>query len=65
MSSLPITSAFNDGYIAGLYKSFLRDPASFDSSWRQYFSVAQSIAGAGAGASAFRVSACGAAPAAP
>ena len=52
MSSLPITSAFNDGYIAGLYESFLRDPASVDSSWRQYFSLAQSIAGVGAGASA-------------
>src|SRR6185503_8468706 len=52
MSSLPITSAFNDGYIAGLYESFLRDPASVDSSWRQYFSLAQSIAGTGAGAPA-------------
>ena len=51
MSSLPITSAFNDGYIAGLYESFLRDPASVDSSWRQFFSVAQSIAGAGSAAS--------------
>jgi len=52
MSSLPITSAFNDGYIAGLYESFLRDPASVDSSWRQFFSVAQSLAGAGASAPA-------------
>jgi 2-oxoglutarate dehydrogenase E1 component len=52
MSSLPITSAFNDGYIAGLYESFLRDPTSVDSSWRQFFSVAQSLAGAGAGAPA-------------
>ena len=50
MSSLPITSAFNDGYIAGLYESFLRDPASVDSSWRQFFSVAQSLAGAGSAA---------------
>jgi len=47
MSSLPITSAFNDGYIAGLYESFLRDPSSVDSSWRQFFEVARSIAGAG------------------
>jgi len=46
MSSLPITSAFNDGYIAGLYESYLRDPASVDSSWRQFFAVAQRIAGA-------------------
>jgi len=45
MSSLPITSAFNDGYIAGLYESFLRDAASVDSSWRQFFTFAQSIAG--------------------
>ncbi|MGH7648338.1 MAG: 2-oxoglutarate dehydrogenase E1 subunit family protein, partial [Gemmatimonadaceae bacterium] len=50
MSSLPITSAFNDGYIAGLYESFLRDPNSVDSSWRQFFTVAQRIAGAGSSA---------------
>jgi 2-oxoglutarate dehydrogenase E1 component len=52
MSSLPITSAFNDGYIAGLYESFLQDPNSVDSSWRQFFTVAQRIAGTGPSAPA-------------
>jgi 2-oxoglutarate dehydrogenase E1 component len=45
MSSLPITSVFNDGYIAEMYESFQRDPASVDESWRQYFRMAGSVAG--------------------
>ena len=45
MSTLPIISAFNDGYVAELYESFLRDPASVDDSWRQFFSFARSLAG--------------------
>src|SRR5437867_4510625 len=44
--SLPITSAFNDGYIAELYQQFRRDPASVDESWRQYFRFAEQLAGA-------------------
>ena len=45
MSSLPITSVFNDGYIAEAYESFRRDPASVDESWRQFFRFAERIAG--------------------
>ena len=41
----PIISAFNDGYVAGLYESFLRDPASVDESWRQFFQFARSLSG--------------------
>src|SRR4051812_35515031 len=52
MSGLPVTSVFNDGYIAEVYESYRRDPASVDESWRQYFRVAEQLAG-------------GAAPAAP
>ncbi|MGH7623922.1 MAG: 2-oxoglutarate dehydrogenase E1 subunit family protein, partial [Gemmatimonadaceae bacterium] len=43
--STPIISAFNDGYVAGLYESFLRDPASVDESWRQFFQFAHSLSG--------------------
>ena len=45
MSNLPITSAFNDGYIAEMYESFLRDPASVDESWRQFFRIAAELGG--------------------
>ncbi len=45
MSSEPITSVFNDGYIAEAYESFRRDPASVDESWRQFFRFAESLAG--------------------
>jgi 2-oxoglutarate dehydrogenase E1 component len=48
MSSLPITSVFNDGYIAEVYESYRRDPASVDESWRQFFRVAESIGSGGA-----------------
>src|SRR5690242_18985024 len=48
MNALPITSAFNDGYIAQMYESFRRDPNSVEESWRQFFRFAQSLAGAGA-----------------
>src|SRR2546430_13639393 len=46
MSSLPITSAFNDGYIAEAYEAYRRDPASVDESWRQFFRFAESLSGA-------------------
>src|SRR5512133_569876 len=45
MSSLPLTGVFNDGYIAQAYESYQRDPASVDESWRQFFRVAEQLAG--------------------
>jgi 2-oxoglutarate dehydrogenase E1 component len=45
MESGPITSVFNDGYIAEVYDSFKRDPSSVDESWRQFFRFAGSLAG--------------------
>ena len=45
MSALPITSVFNDGYIAEAYEAFQRDPASVDESWRQFFRVVEQLAG--------------------
>ncbi|HWZ58517.1 MAG TPA: 2-oxoglutarate dehydrogenase E1 component [Gemmatimonadaceae bacterium] len=50
MQSPPITSsAFNDGYIAGIYEAYRRDPASVDESWRQYFALAERLVGAAPG----------------
>jgi 2-oxoglutarate dehydrogenase E1 component len=46
MTSLPITSAFNDGYVAEVYESYRRNPASVDESWRQFFRFAESLGGA-------------------
>ncbi len=46
MSSEPITSVFNDGYIAEAYESFRRDPSSVEESWRQFFRFAESLSGA-------------------
>lgn len=43
MSSNPITSVFNDGYIAEMYESYRRDRASVDESWRQYFLFAETL----------------------
>jgi 2-oxoglutarate dehydrogenase E1 component len=45
MPSSPISSAFNDGYIAGVYEAYRRDPASVDESWRQYFALAERLFG--------------------
>src|SRR5665647_537567 len=45
MSSEPITSVFNDGYIAEAYESFRRDPSSVEESWRQFFRFAESLSG--------------------
>ncbi len=50
--SLPVTSVFNDGYIAELYEQYLRDPSSVDESWRQYFKFAAQLAGAAPSGSA-------------
>lgn len=49
MSSLPISSVFNDGYVAEQYDIFRRDPAALDESWRQFFRFAESIGGAPVG----------------
>ncbi len=46
MSAVPISSVFNDGYIAEVYESYRRDPASVDESWRQFFRFAESLGGA-------------------
>src|SRR5687767_12942844 len=43
MSSAPITGVFNDGYISEAYEAYLRDPASVDESWRQFFKFAASL----------------------
>jgi 2-oxoglutarate dehydrogenase E1 component len=45
MSSEAITSVFNDGYIAGVYDAYKRDPASVDESWRQFFRFAEGLGG--------------------
>jgi 2-oxoglutarate dehydrogenase E1 component len=52
MSSLPITSVFNDGYIAQMYEDYRRDPASVDESWRQFFKAAAAFGGVGGGGAA-------------
>src|SRR5436190_18680567 len=46
MGSGPITSVFNDGYVAELYEAYRKDPASVDESWRQFFRFASSLSGA-------------------
>ena len=45
MSSAPITSVYNDGYIAEIYEAYRRDPASVDESWRQFFRFAEHLGG--------------------
>jgi len=53
MSSEPITSVFNDAYVAEAYESYRRDPATVDESWRQFFRFAERLGGAApAGSSA-------------
>ena len=43
--SLPISSAFNDGYIAEQFEVYRRDPTSVEESWRQIFRLAESLGG--------------------
>lgn len=50
--SLPISSVFNDGYVAELYDAYRRDPNSVEESWRQLFRLAESLGGAAPAASA-------------
>ncbi|GJG87130.1 2-oxoglutarate dehydrogenase E1 component [Gemmatimonadetes bacterium T265] len=45
MTATAITSVFNDAYIAEVYEAYRRDPASVDASWRQFFGMAESMAG--------------------
>src|SRR5687768_16774907 len=45
MSALPVAGVFNDGYIAEMFESWRRDPASVDSSWQQLFKLAESLSG--------------------
>ncbi|MCC7194017.1 MAG: 2-oxoglutarate dehydrogenase E1 component [Gemmatimonadaceae bacterium] len=42
----PVTSVFNDAYIAETYELWLRDPASVEESWRQFFELAVQYGGA-------------------
>ena len=49
--SAPVTSVFNDGYIAEQYERYRRDPASVDEGWRQYFRFAEGLSGAAAATS--------------
>ena len=49
MSALPITSVFNDGYVAEAYETYRRDPGAVDESWRQFFRFAESLSGGAAG----------------
>jgi 2-oxoglutarate dehydrogenase E1 component len=48
MSSLPISSVFNDGYVAEQHELYRRDPASVDESWRQFFRFAEAFGGGAA-----------------
>jgi 2-oxoglutarate dehydrogenase E1 component len=41
----PVTSVFNDAYIAEVFEAWRRDPASVDTGWRQYFTMAQQLGG--------------------
>lgn len=43
--SLPISSAFNDGYIAEQFEAYRRDPASVEETWRQIFRLAETLGG--------------------
>ncbi|HEY3288318.1 MAG TPA: 2-oxoglutarate dehydrogenase E1 component [Gemmatimonadaceae bacterium] len=44
--SLPVSSVFNDGYIAEQFEAYRRDPNSVDESWRQIFRLAEALGGA-------------------
>src|SRR3954470_7997232 len=53
VSDLPITSVFNDGYIAEQYEAFRKNPDSVDEGWRQFFRFAQSLSGTAGASSSF------------
>ena len=48
----PITSVFNDGVIAEMFDRWRADPASVDTSWRQYFAAAAQLFGEPTGSAA-------------
>jgi len=48
MTSAPILGVYNDGFVAGIYEHYRRDPETVDASWRQFFHFAESLAGIGA-----------------
>jgi 2-oxoglutarate dehydrogenase E1 component len=48
----PVSSVFNDAYVAEAYEAFRRDPASVDESWRQFFRFAAQYGGGAAAGSA-------------
>ena len=48
MSSDPITGVYNDAFIAEVFESYRRDPASVEASWRQFFRMAEALGGGGA-----------------
>jgi len=54
----PVSSVFNDAYVAEVFEAFRRDPASVDESWRQFFRFAAEYGGG----EAPRPSPAGAAP---
>jgi 2-oxoglutarate dehydrogenase E1 component len=45
MAYSPITSVFNDAYIAEVYESYRSDPTSVEESWRQFFRMAEGLSG--------------------
>ena len=45
MSALPVSSVFNDAYIAEAFEAYRRDPALVDESWRQFFRFAEALGG--------------------
>src|SRR5829696_3737114 len=45
MAYSPITSVFNDAYIAEVYESYRQDPTSVEESWRQFFRLAEGLGG--------------------
>jgi 2-oxoglutarate dehydrogenase E1 component len=48
---LPVSGSFNDAYVADLYDAFRRDPASVDTSWREFFGLAERLTGTSGGTS--------------
>jgi 2-oxoglutarate dehydrogenase E1 component len=49
---LPVSGSFNDAYVADLYDAFRRDPASVDTSWREFFGLAERLTGTAGAAGA-------------
>ena len=50
--SEPVSSVFNDAYVAELYEAYVHDPSSVDESWRQFFRFAERLGGAAPATSA-------------